>query len=152
MSDFKSFDKGIVVLNINTKNEKGNSWWQLLLCGYGKAKDVTGNNIGMDSIQAKGLDFICFIAYMYVLSFRCYVLFDSATTRTAARQAPPSMDVSRQDYWSKLPFPSPGHLPDPEMELTSPAPTCGFFITEPPGKPWWAVCHLCLICRSKWEI
>ena len=39
------------------------------------------------------------------------------------------MGFSRQEYWSELPFPSPGGLPDPEIEPGSPAPS------EPPGKP-----------------
>ena len=38
-----------------------------------------------------------------------------------AHQAPPPMGVSRQEYWSGLPFPSPGELPDPGIEPTSPA-------------------------------
>ena len=57
---------------------------------------------------------------------------------TVARQAPLSMGFSRQEYWSGLPFPSPGGLPNPETEPTSPvAPELagGFFTTEPPGKP-----------------
>ena len=42
---------------------------------------------------------------------------------------------SRQEYWSGLPFPSPGDLPDPGMEPASPA-LAGIFLTiEPPGKP-----------------
>ena len=36
-----------------------------------------------------------------------------ATPWTVARQAPPSMEFPRQEYWSELPFPSPGGLPDP---------------------------------------
>ena len=40
---------------------------------------------------------------------------------TVAHQAPPSMGFSRQEYWSGLPFPSPGDLPDPGMEHGSPA-------------------------------
>ena len=40
---------------------------------------------------------------------------------TAACQAPLSMGFSRQKYWSGLPFPSPGHLPDPGIEPMSPA-------------------------------
>ena len=44
-----------------------------------------------------------------------------AVPRTAARQAPPSMGVSRQEFWSGLPFPPPGNLPHPGMEPTSPA-------------------------------
>ena len=38
------------------------------------------------------------------------------TPWTAACQAPPSMEFSRQENWSGLPFPSPGHLPDPGIE------------------------------------
>ena len=39
---------------------------------------------------------------------------------TLAHQAPPSMGFSRQEYWSGLPFPSPGDLPDPGIESRSP--------------------------------
>ena len=39
---------------------------------------------------------------------------------TAAYQVPPSMGFSRQEYWSGLPFPSPGDLPDPGIEPGSP--------------------------------
>ena len=49
-----------------------------------------------------------------------------------ARQAPLSMGFLRQEYWSGLPFPSPGDLPDPGNEPTSPAWAHGFFTTEPP--------------------
>ena len=44
-----------------------------------------------------------------------------ATPWTVARQAPLSMGFSRQEYWSGLPFPSPGDLPDPGIEPGSPA-------------------------------
>ena len=40
---------------------------------------------------------------------------------TAAYQVPPSMGFSRQEYWSELPFTSPGDLPDPGIEHGSPA-------------------------------
>ena len=43
-----------------------------------------------------------------------------ATPWTVARKAPLSMGFSRQEYWSGLPFPSPGVLPDPGMEARSP--------------------------------
>ena len=43
------------------------------------------------------------------------------TPWTVACQAPPSMEFSRQEYWSGLPFPSPGDLPDPGIEHRSPA-------------------------------
>ena len=44
------------------------------------------------------------------------VVSDFATPRTVAYQAPPSTGFSRQQYWSGLPFPSPGDLPDPLKE------------------------------------
>ena len=46
-----------------------------------------------------------------------------------------SMGFSRQEQWSGLPFPPPGNLPDPGIELRFPALAGGFFTTEPPGKP-----------------
>jgi len=61
-----------------------------------------------------------------------------ATPWTVARQVPLSMEFSRQEYWSGLPFPSPGNLPDPGIKprsLASPALAGGFFTTVPPGKP-----------------
>ena len=45
------------------------------------------------------------------------------------------MGLSRQEYWSGLPFPPPGDLPYPGVEPMSPALAGGFFTTEPPGKP-----------------
>ena len=57
------------------------------------------------------------------------------TPWTAAHQVPLSMRFSRQEYWSRLPCPSPGHLPNPRVEPDSPAFAGGFFTTEPPRKP-----------------
>ena len=57
-----------------------------------------------------------------------------ATTWTVAHQIPLSMGFPRQEYWSVLPFPSPGDLPDAGIEPTS-ALASGFFITEPSVKP-----------------
>ena len=66
-------------------------------------------------------------------------MFDSsATPSTVAHQGPLSMGLSRQEYWSRLPFPPPGDLPDVGIEPKSPeVPVLagGFFTTEPPGKP-----------------
>ena len=55
------------------------------------------------------------------------------TPWTVAHQAPLSMEFSRQEYWSGLPFLTPGDLPDAWNEPVSPALTGGFFITEVPG-------------------
>ena len=45
------------------------------------------------------------------------------------------MGFTTQEYWSRLPFPSPGDLPDPGIEPAYPALAGGYFTTEPPGKP-----------------
>ena len=58
-----------------------------------------------------------------------------ATPWTVACQAPLSMGFSRQEHWSRLPFPSPGDLPDPGIEPGSPTLEAGALTSEPPGKP-----------------
>ena len=71
----------------------------------------------------------------------CYssVVSDSlASSWTVARRAPLLPGVSRQEYWSGLPFSSPGDLPNPGIDPRSPVPLTlagGFFTIEPPGKP-----------------
>ena len=60
-------------------------------------------------------------------------LSDSASPWTVAHQAPLSMGFSRQEYWSGLPFPPPGDLPNPGIEplsVISPALAGGFFTTS----------------------
>ena len=57
------------------------------------------------------------------------------TSWTVACQAPLSMGFPRQEYWSGLPFPSPGDLPDSGIKPMSPALAGRFFTTEPPTKP-----------------
>ena len=56
-----------------------------------------------------------------------------ATPWTVAHQAPLSMGFSRQEYWSGLPFPSPGGLPDPGIEPRSPALEADALTSETPG-------------------
>ena len=73
----------------------------------------------------------------------CSGMSDSVTPWTAAHQAPLSMKLFRQEYWSGLPYPPPGDLPDPAIEPISPASPVladGFFISMPPEKP-----HLSLL-------
>ena len=55
------------------------------------------------------------------------------TPWTVASQAPLTMGFSRQGYWSGLPFPSPGDLPDPGMEPASSRIAGRFLMTEPPA-------------------
>ena len=57
-----------------------------------------------------------------------------ATPWTEAYQALLSMAFSRQGYWSRLPFPSPEDLPNPEIEPRSPALQADSLPAEPPGK------------------
>ena len=63
-----------------------------------------------------------------------------ATPWTVAHQALPPMGFSRQGYWSGLPFPSPGELPDPGIEPRFPALQAGALPSEPPGN-WEGKCQ-----------
>ena len=77
-----------------------------------------------------------FDASAYVLShFSCVQLF--VILWSVAHQVPLSIGFSRQEYWSGLPCPPPGDLPNPgikPMSLASPALAVGFFTSMPPGK------------------
>ena len=67
----------------------------------------------------------------------CSVVSDSVTPWTVGLQPLLFMGFSRQEYWGRLPFPPPGDLPNPGIELTSPVSPAlvgRFFSTEPPGK------------------
>ena len=80
---------------------------------------------------------VCLCALNQVLLF--------AAPWTVARQAPLSMEFSRQEYWSGLPFPPPGDLPHPGIKpvsLGSPALAGRFFTTASLGK------DLCKLCMS----
>ena len=57
-----------------------------------------------------------------------------ATHWTVAYQAPLSIEFSRKEYWSGLPFPSPGDLPDPGIEPRSPELKADALLSELPGK------------------
>ena len=62
-------------------------------------------------------------------------MYTKSCTQTVTQQALPSMGSARQEYWSGSLFPSPEDLPNPWIELMSPALAGGFFTTEPPGNP-----------------
>ena len=108
--------------------------------------------------EAIGLTFFSLIAFLatglrgncYVASHTKYILplglykvkvnsFSRvrlfATPWTVAHQTPPSMEFSRQEYWSGLPFPSPGDLPNPGIEPRCPALQVDALLSEPPGNP-----------------
>ena len=78
-------------------------------------------------------DLFIFINVCEVKSLSCVQLF--VTPWTVAYQAPPSMGFSWQEYWSGLPFPSPGDLPNPGIEPGSSAFQADTLTSEPPGKP-----------------
>ena len=63
------------------------------------------------------------------------VMSDSVTSWTQAHQTTLSMEFSMQEYWSGLPFPSPGNLPDPGMELRSPALQADSYCLSHEGSP-----------------
>ena len=71
-----------------------------------------------------------------------------AAPGTVAHQAPLSMGFSRQEYWSGVPFPTPGDLPDPGIEpasLGTPALAGESFTTGPPGRPRRTVLRTCYL-------
>ena len=70
-----------------------------------------------------------------------------ATPWTVAHQASLSMGFSRQEYWSGLPFPSPGNLPDPGVEPGSPTLQADSLPSEPPGEQ--TPNHALVIFQSK---
>ena len=71
-------------------------------------------------------------------SFMCMLVAWSCLTLcnpwTVARHAPLSMEFSRQEYWSGLPFPSPGDRPDSRIKPKSPTLQADFLLSEPSGK------------------
>ena len=77
------------------------------------------------------LNILMVMLHVCLVAQSCPTLCESA-----ACQVPLSMEFSRQEYWSKLPFPTLGDLPDPGIKLVSlPTPVLAgqFFTTEPPG-------------------
>ena len=80
------------------------------------------------------LPFKCFFFFLIFVVWYLSSVQLFAIPWTVTHQAPLSMEFSRQEYWSVMPCPSPEDLPDPGVELLSPALAGGFFTTESPGK------------------
>ena len=95
-----------------------------------KAFDKVQHPFMIKTIQKMGTE-ETYLNIVKVKSLSCVRL--NVTPWNVAYQASPSMAFSRQEYWSGLPFPSPGYLPDPGIEPRSP--TFHALISEPPGKP-----------------
>ena len=97
------------------------------------------------SISSRSKSFKFWFSSLYVCALSCVWLF--ATPWTVAHQASLSVEFSRQEYWSGLLFPPPGHLPNPGVEPTSlacPALAGGFFTTE----PRWSFCYFTSLSSS----
>ena len=77
--------------------------------------------------EERGFRIACMVS-----RFSCVQLF--ATLCTVAHQAPLFMGFSRQESWSRLPFPTPGNLPNSQFELKSPALQADSLPSEPPRK------------------
>ena len=93
-------------------------------------------------LQARLLEWV-----VVVQSLSCGWL--SVTPWTVAHQAPLSMEFSRQDYWSGLPFPTPRDLPDPEIKPRSSALQAESLLSEPPTESTANTCTwLTLFCIS----
>ena len=73
-----------------------------------------------------------------------------ATLWIVAHKVPLSVGFPRQEYWSRLPCPPPGDLPDPGIQLPSPALADRFFTTEPSGKPITYYIPIILIPKYQW--
>ena len=83
-------------------------------------------------------------------AFVCVWLF--TIPWTVAHQVPLSVEFSREEYWSRLPFPSPGDLPDPGIKPRSPALQADSLPSEPLEKPL-AIFNMCVSkrkCPNPW--
>ena len=108
---------------------------------YGKMTSVTMIYFCSSYERTQESCFPCISVTCVLSHFSCVQLF--VTLWTVAHQTPLSMRFSRQDYWSRLPCPPPGALPDPGVKptsLISPALAGGLFFfffflpLAPPGK------------------
>ena len=104
--------------------------------GRRPSKDLSVEHVQILDIQEEKTNLHMIFFGEWVKSLSGVWLF--ATLWTVALQSPLSMGFSRQEYWSGLPFPPPGYLPNPGVKPVSPvSPALAgrFFTTEPPGKP-----------------
>ena len=79
--------------------------------------------------------YFSYYVFFFLMTYYLLSVNHSVITPAVVHQAPLFMEFSRQEYWSGLPFPSPGDLPNPGIKLGSPALQVVSLPTEPPGKP-----------------
>ena len=105
---------------------------EVLATAIREKKDIKGIQVGKEEVKFSLCvdDMILYISESEVAQ-SCPTLCDPWTL---AHQAPPSMGFSRQEYWSGLPFPSPGDLLDPGIEPRSPTLQTDALTSAPPGR------------------
>ena len=90
--------------------------------------------VGVQPCECTRTTKLCTLKGCCLIAQSCQTL---VTLWTIAPQAPLAMGFSRQEYWSGLPFPSPGDLPDPGIEPRSPALEADSLPSEPlPANMW----------------
>ena len=114
-------------------------------CGAGEDSESPLDSKEMKPVNPKGNQYslerltlklkLQYSGHLLCVCVRRSVMSNSATPWTVAHQAPLSMELSRQEYWVVLPFPSPGDLRDTGIESRSPALHVSALLSEPPGKP-----------------
>ena len=130
--------------------------WQTMVHGVEKSWTRLSDFTSLHSLPRASVLFILILTAELILFTCCAVLSRFSrvwlfeTLQTVALQSPLSMRFSRHEYWSGLPCPPPGHLPDPGIEpmsLTSPALAGGFFTTS---TTWEApfTCFYYFMCKS----
>ena len=109
-----------------------------LRCGGGRFCNPVGSSAsGGGSNYYYQLLLLIIIIGILILKWKVKLLSHVrlfVTPWTVAHQAPPSMGFSRQEYWSGLPFPSPGDLPNPGIEPGCPSLQADALPSEPIGK------------------
>ena len=118
--------------SIMPQKQTHRKWDQI--CGYQRWEGVGSRN-QRKMVKAEKFSIIKAVSTIWctiLVTQSCLTLCDPGTI---ACQAPPSMGFSRQEYWSRLPFPSPGDHPNQGSEPRSPTLQADSLPSEPPGKP-----------------
>ena len=89
---------------------------------------INENEENVENVQLK--------IYGNQMLFTQLLFLKDTSSYFAAHQAPLSLGFSSQEYWSGLPFPSSGDLPNPGTEPRSPTLQADALTSEPPGKPY----------------
>ena len=119
---------------ISVKSRAAERRPQLFPPGVRRGTTWTAQDVSKDAHKLTASVFVGVLVLSHICLF--------VTPWTVACQAPLSMRCSQQEYWSKLPFPSLGDLPEPGIEHASLASLVslvlagGFFTAVPPGKPY----------------